>query len=92
MSSQALKTALADAGFDNATAARAVDVFLLTIEKQLATNGAVNFKGIGCLEVVPNHLGNTKTPIGGNSAKRLPVRIRFVVSRGLKSKIATAYR
>lgn len=92
MSVQAFKSALENAGFDKSRATKAAATILMTIEKELATKSIVNFKGIGKLEVVPNKLGNRKTPIGGSAAKSSPVRIRFVVSRELKLKIAAAYR
>ncbi|WP_371436236.1 HU family DNA-binding protein [Polaromonas sp.] len=92
MSVQVIKDALEKSGINKMQAAAITSLLLKTIEEELASKSSFMLKGIGRLEVVANRLGNRKTPIGGLAATGIPVRVRFVVSRGLKSKIAAAYR
>jgi nucleoid DNA-binding protein len=92
MSIQTFKAAMEAAGLDKQSAAIAASTVIATIEKELATNSLIALKGIGRLEVVANKLGGRKSPIGGAAATGIPVRVRFVVARSLKNKIASSYR
>lgn len=91
MSSQDLQSALQDAGISKNVAQKAIKVLLGCIEDGLASNGKFVMRGIGRLEVVPNQRRSSSSVIGGDKAKKLPVRVRFEVSRELKKKIANAY-